>query len=184
MKQLSFIIIIGVFFFASTHIYANAYKMNIMNKQDTTELAAINETITKVFAAISFTKGNPSNMHQLEGLFIEQGMLINYNEATPLILGVKEFIQHFEKQFADGMITELEDKEVHHQTEIYDKIAHRFSFYEARFKSSDTMPFAVGVNSMQLVKVDGQWLVSSMAWNDDNRGNGFFERMIFNEKDE
>ena len=145
---------------------------------DTSELAAINKTIAKVFAAISFTKGNPPNMHQLEELFIEQGMLINYNEATPLILGVKDFIKHFEDQFAQGIITELEDKEVQHQTEIYDRVAHRFSFYEARFKPTDETPFAVGVNSMQLIKVDGQWLVTSMTWNDDNRGDGFFNRVL------
>ena len=37
--------------------------------------------------------------------------------------------------------------------------------------------FARGVNSIQLIKTQEGWRVTRMAWNDDNRGDGFFERM-------
>lgn len=137
------------------------------------ELKAIDQTIEKVFEAISFRKGERPNMYKLIPLFIKEGILINYNEEQPLILKVKDFVDHFEQQVKEGIISELEDKEVRSETKIFGKIAHRFSYYEARFNPSDPTPFAVGVNSIQLIKVNGRWKVTSMAWNDD-KGIGFF----------
>ena len=141
------------------------------------EIKAVNATISKLFDAISFEQGSPPNMHKIKDLFIEGGFLINYNEEAPQIFRVEEFINHFNELFEQGQITGLEDREVHHKTKIYDRIAHRYSFYEARM-SPDQEPFAVGINSIQLIKIGENWKVSSMAWNDDVRGDGFFQRTM------
>ena len=116
-------------------------------------------------------------MPQIQELFIEGGLLINYNEEAPQVFRVDAFIEHFHGLFKQGIITGLEDKEVHHKTKVYDRIAHRYSFYEARATPEDE-PFAVGINSIQLIKIGEEWKVSSMAWNDDSRGDGFFKRTM------
>ena len=141
------------------------------------DIEEVNVTISKLFKAISFEKDSQPNMHQIKDLFIEGGLLINYNEENPQIFSVGEFIDHFNGLYKQGILSGLEDKEVYHKTKVYDRIAHRYSFYEAR-ESPDEEPFAVGINSIQLIKIGENWKVSSMAWNDDLRGDGFFKRTM------
>ena len=148
-----------------------------MSNPQKNEIKEVTATISTLFEAISFEKGNPPNMHNIKDLFVEEGLLINYNEEMPQIFQVGEFIDHFNGLYEQGVITGLQDREVYHKTKIYDRIAHRYSFYEARV-TPDEEPFAVGVNSIQLIKIGGQWKVSSMAWNDDVRGDGFFKRTM------
>jgi len=141
------------------------------------EIEEINKTISKLFAAISFERGSPPNMFQIKELFIEGGLLINYNEEAPQTFRVEDFISHFHDLYDQGKIAALEDREVHHKTKVYDRIAHRYSFYEARASPNEGL-FAVGINSIQLIKIGEDWKVSSMAWNDDTRGDGFFQRTM------
>jgi len=141
------------------------------------EIEKINITVSKLFESISFKKGNQPNMHGIKDLFIDKGLLIDYNKENPQTFHVQDFIDHFTGLFDQGMITGLEDREVHHKTKVYDRIAHRYSFYEARTSPIEE-PFAVGINSIQLIKVGENWKISSMAWNDDVRGDGFFKRTI------
>ena len=141
------------------------------------EIKLVNDTIDKLFAAISFENGMKPNMYKIKDLFIENGLMINYNEENPQTFQVEDFINHFNSLFEEKIITSLEDKEVHHKTKVYDRIAHRYSFYEARV-SPEEEPFAVGINSIQLIKVGNEWKISSMAWNDDVRGDGFFKRTM------
>ena len=143
-----------------------------------TELARLDKTIENIFSAICFGEGQRPNMYKLKAYFLPKGLLINYNEDLPLILPINQFVAHFEKQVEEGGLPCLEDREVKSDTKIYDRIAHRFSFYEARFRPTDEKPFAVGVNSIQLIKLENDWKVSIMAWNDDNRGDGFFNKVM------
>ncbi len=141
------------------------------------ELENLNKTVKQLFAAISFEAGSEPNMPAIRNLFIGEGLLINYNEEEPQVFGVAAFIEHFHGLFQQGIITSLEDREVHHKTKIYDRVAHRYSFYEAR-THPEADPFAVGINSIQFILVGDEWKITSMAWNDDARGDGFFSRTM------
>lgn len=155
---------------------ANAYGQDQQEKHLMTsvenEQRSIEKTIKNLFRAISFRQGEEPNMHKIKSLFIGEGILINYNDPEPLVLPVDEFIVHFNKQFSDGIMTQLEDREIFAETKVFGRIAHRFSYYEARFDKNDEKPFAVGVNSIQLMKINDEWKITSMAWNDD-KGEGF-----------
>lgn len=152
-------------------------KHAMTTEKENKELESIDQVIAKVFEAICFTEEEGPNMHRLKSLFVKEGLLINYNEEEPLILPVTQFVKHFEQLAADGVIPSLEDKELRHETRVYDRVAHRYSFYEAGFKPADE-PFARGVNSIQLINTSEGWKLTSMAWNDDNRGDGFFNRVM------
>ena len=172
-----FTILICISSFLLLKCISKNQKENFMSYPGKVEIKVINATISKLFEAISFEKGSPPNMHKIKDLFIEGGLLINYNEENPQTFRVEEFIDHFNDLYKQGLITGLEDREVHHKTKVYDRIAHRYSFYEARV-SPDEKPLAVGINSIQLIKIGEHWKVSSMAWNDDVRGDGFFKRTM------
>ena len=141
------------------------------------EREQVNMTIAKLFKAFSFEEGNSPNIDRLKDLFMEGGFLINYNEESPQVFRVEAFIQHFKGLVEQGGISGQENREVHHKTKVYDRIAHRYSFYETRRRPGEA-PFAVGIHSIQLIKIGNSWKVSSIAWNDDVRGDGFFKRTM------
>ena len=141
------------------------------------EVEAINVVTSQLMGAISFEEGSQPNISKIKDLFVPGGLLINCNESKAKVLTVDAFIAHFQALHQQEQMTGLYEIEVHHKTKVYDHIAHRFSFYEARV-SKDTDPFAVGINTIQLTKMAGDWKISTMAWNDDARGDGFFERTM------
>ena len=79
---------------------------------------------------------------------------------------VDQFIKAFQEQLSSGTVSSFHEKEVADRTEIFGKIAHRFSTYEAKFDLDAPEPFCIGINSLQYIKVDQSWLVASIIWND------------------
>ena len=138
-----------------------------------TDQEKIDQTIQELFKAICFKKDTATNMRDLIPIFIEGGLLIDYNGEAPIVLTVGDFVDDFEGRVRQGLIQSLDDREVRSFTSIYGKIAHRTSYYEARHSEADPEPFARGVNSIQLIRESDSWKVASMSWNDDT-GMGFF----------
>ncbi len=127
----------------------------------------IQRTIDQLYGSICFTRGSKPDLKLLQRLFIPNGTLINNNNADePAIMSVSEFVTLYEIQIATGAVVEFYESELAHTTEVYGAIAHRFSTYEAKFDRTNPEPFSIGINSIQLVNVHGEWLVSSMVWND------------------
>ena len=140
------------------------------------EIELVNTTVSRFFEALSFEKGTQPNIEKISDLFVTGGLLINCNEESPKAFTVVQFIEHFKGLYGQGEITSLHEREVHHKTKVYEHIAHRYSFYEAR-NSPEEEPFAVGINSIQLVKIGADWKIASFTWNDD-KGDGFFQRTM------
>lgn len=56
------------------------------------------------------------------------------------------------------------EKELARKTIAYGGLVHVWSTYESRIKPDDAKPFDRGINSIQLVKVEGNWKIVSIAW--------------------
>jgi hypothetical protein len=132
-----------------------------------TSMIELEITVTDLYQSICFSKGERPKLEKLKELFIQGGMLINNNADPPLVFTVDQFISAVEGQISKGASTEFQEKEVDQTTEVFGRIAQRFSKYESRLNISDPTPFSVGVNSIQLIKTGGKWLVTSLAWNDE-----------------
>jgi len=130
------------------------------------DLRMIDELTEALYSCISFREGERPDLERLRGLFIEEGMLIN-NNNDPLIFTIDQFLAAIEEQLSAGSLRSFSEREVAERTELFGKVAHRFSTYEARFDPNDPEPLSIGINSIQLVKVGGSWLVSSLVWNDE-----------------
>ena len=139
--------------------------------------AALERTIEGLYAALSFPVGTRPSIGELERYFVEKGVLADMNGAGE-ISAQDEFIERFLALHQNGAITSLHEREAHHVTCVYGRVAHRFSFYEARGEEGDATPFAVGVNSIQLVRFGDDWKVTSWAWHDDAEGRSYFNRLF------
>ena len=133
------------------------------------DLIEINELTNSLYSCISFRKEKRPDVERLKSLFIKEGMLINSND-DPLIFTIDQFAEAIDYQVSAGSLTSFSEREVAEKTEIFGKIAHRFSTYEARFDPDDPEPLSIGINSIQLVKVGDSWFVSCLIWNDEREG--------------
>ncbi|ARS36910.1 hypothetical protein [Pontibacter actiniarum] len=127
----------------------------------------LDELTEALYACISFGKGGQPDLEKLKTFFYKGGRLINNVAAQPQEFTVDQFVDVVAEQVKNGKLEAFSEREVSSKTEVFGKVAHRFSTYEARFDPSSAAPFSVGVNSIQFIKVNGHWLISSMVWDDE-----------------
>ena len=53
---------------------------------------------------------------------------------------------------------------------MFGNIAHAFSTYEAYEDAGRTRFLKRGINSIQLYRVDGEWKIAAMVWDDERPG--------------
>ena len=127
---------------------------------DEKSLAEINETVRELYRVISIKKGETPDWEKFRSLFFSGAQLISNSAEEPLVWSVEEFVDYYRERITDKTIEEFYEGEIAQKTEIFGKIAHRFSTYEAK-------PYKRGINSIQLLKTENKWLVTSLIWNDE-----------------
>ena len=130
------------------------------------ELAALTAAF---LAAVTFTPGERPAYGTIRDLFIPQGVLIK-NVGEPEITTVDEFIAPRQALVDSGALTEFEERELAHITEVFGNVAHRMSTY-AKSGVQDGVRFeARGVISTQFIFTPSGWRMSAMAWDDERPG--------------
>jgi hypothetical protein len=95
-------------------------------------LADINETVKNLYRAISIKKGEMPDWEKFRSLFFPGAQLISNTGEKPLVWSVEEFIAYYRERIKDKTVEEFYEGEIAQKTEIFSKIAHRFSTYEAK----------------------------------------------------
>ncbi len=134
------------------------------------DMEQINNLTGMLYATVCFGEGEEPALDKLDDLFVQGGRLINNNPDSPLIMDAEGFVERVKDMIAGGKLKSFNEREINSVTELFGKIAHRFSTYESRFDPQQTEPFSVGINSIQMVKIKGKWLISSLVWNDRTSG--------------
>jgi hypothetical protein len=119
----------------------------------------------KLYGSICFEKGGAPPVERLYDLFLPEGLMIRNDGEQPTIMSVADFIEAYRQRISSGEITSFYEGELSAITEMFGRIAHRFSTYETKFDLTRDEPFSIGINSIQFVMVDGRWLISSIVWN-------------------
>ena len=130
------------------------------------DMKQINLLTDTLYSAVCFGEDEEAPLGKLDDLFVQGGRLINNNPDSPLIMDTESFVERVKDMIASGKLKSFNEREIYSVTEMFGKIAHRFSTYESRFDPQQTEPFSVGINSIQMVKIKGKWLISSLVWND------------------
>jgi hypothetical protein len=61
-------------------------------------------------------------------------------------------------------ISDWEEREVFAKTEVFGKIAQRFSTYQIRFTAKGKETVRRGINAIQLIQQGVKWYITSLAW--------------------
>jgi hypothetical protein len=136
------------------------------------ELAALTAAFLR---AVTFARGERPDYDAIRGLFIDGGKLIR-NFGEPEVATVDEFIAPRRALVDAGTLTEFEEVEHSHITEVFGNVAHRMSTYGKRGVQNGVPVSARGVMSTQFVRTPEGWRMSSMAWDDERPGLELPER--------
>lgn len=121
--------------------------------------AAIASVISDVYAVISGPAG-PRDWVKFKALFVPEGRLVPVGARGATVLTPDGYIERAGAMMAkEGFF----ESEIARRVERYGNVAHVFSTYESRHAPGDG-PFARGINSIQLVRVAGQWRVLQITW--------------------
>ena len=128
------------------------------------DLAAIDRTIRAVYAVISGPPGQKRDFDKMRSMFapnaqlrvigpkgVRGGTLEDYIAKSGPILEKEGFTEH----------------EFGRRVELYGNLASVWSSYDGRTASGSF--HERGINSFQLVKVDGKWLVASILWQEEGK---------------
>ncbi|MEP7284564.1 MAG: hypothetical protein ABI947_02195 [Chloroflexota bacterium] len=128
------------------------------------------------FNAVSFKEGEKPAYKILYELFIDSGQLIKTSSTLPEICTVSQFIDPRQRTVDSGELTCFKEAETAEITEFFGNVAHRFSTYEKHGISNGSEFEGRGIISIQFIKTEVGWRMSSMAWDDERQGLTIPER--------
>jgi hypothetical protein len=128
------------------------------------------ELLRRFFAAVSFPAGGSPRYQQLQELFSAEGRLIRNSGEVPQDLGVEQFVLDRQRAVDTGDLTSFDEAELTGRTDVFGRIAHRYSSYTKRGVLGGTAFEGRGMISTQFIQEPDGWRISSMAWDDERPG--------------
>ncbi len=133
---------------------------------DKKEKEEIDLLTTNFFNSFTNIDNKTPNVIALKSFFIKEGIIINNTFKDPIIYNTNDFITPREEILTNGTLTDFREHEVSEKTEIFRNIAQRFCHYKKSGKLNGK-PFASeGMKTIQFIKIDNQWKISSVTWSD------------------
>lgn len=130
---------------------------------------AINQAVLNAYDAISFEKGTTPDYEALKAIFTPEATFYNFRYDSLTYYGIDDFVTGFKGSIDAGDLLAFDEVELGGKTEYFGKIAHRISAYGSYIDGADEIG-QKGVNSFQLLNIDGQWLVNSIIWDIEKEG--------------
>ena len=137
------------------------------------DLAGIDQAIRGVYDVISGPPGQKRDFDRMRSLFAPGATLKAIGPKGLRGGSVEDYIKR------NAQILEKEgftERELGRRVEVWGGLATAWSAYDGRTASGSF--HERGINSFQLVKVDGKWLVASILWQEETPGNPLPANMI------
>ncbi len=138
----------------------------------------IDETVDGMYKAVSFERNQRPQFEDMRKVFTKDAVLIDNTGDKPAIYSIDNFIKAVteqwntgidlvKKQPGKGTAPTFQEKEIYSATDVFGNVAQRLSTYKASFEPENPKATTYGVNFIQLVKIGGDWKVSSLIWNNE-----------------
>lgn len=138
---------------------------------------AINQAVLNAYAAISFEEGAPPDFDAIAALFTPTATMYHFRYDTLAAFDITLFVESFKGAVEGGAMTSFSEVELGGETEYFGHVAHRMSSYASYFDGSEEIGER-GVNSFQLLKIDGEWIINSVIWDIEKDGQPIPDRFI------
>lgn len=148
------------------------------------EREQIDALIRALYEVISFDEGGEPDWRRMSTLFSRHARITRITPDGTDYLDVPGFQELMKEALDIGVYTRFFESEVLRDERRFGALAHVLSAYETRRSPAAKEPFARGVNSLQLIKEQGEWKVLSLAWDEERVDNPLTLSNLFTTKDE
>ena len=153
-------------------------------RQPPDDPAQIDALIRTLYDVISFDEGGEPDWERMRTIFSPHARITRVTPEGTDYLDVAGF-QELAKEVLDlGTYTRFFEIEVLRDERRFGALAHVLSAYETRQSRNATKPFARGVNSLQLIREQGEWKVLSLFWDEERADNPLTLRALFDRGEE
>ena len=137
------------------------------------DVASVDAIITALYDVISGPAGQKRDWDRFRGLFAPGARLMPTGRRpngpnVMRILTPEEYVTNIGPQLERGGFFE---REIGRQTQTFGAVTHVFSAYDSKRTLADTVPFARGINSIQLFNDGTRYWVVSIYWDSERPDN-------------
>lgn len=130
------------------------------------DVSAVQSTLDKLYAAFCFEARGSADWDTIRDLCADGAVFVAPISAkkTPRAVGIDEFLRDYHAYVASEAVrnTGLHERIVHTRIDLYGSIAHAYVAFEGFVPGLGTV-MTRGLDSLQLVKVGGEWRVVSFT---------------------
>jgi len=138
---------------------------------------ALDLLTARLYAAFDNIGGKAASIDMLYALFLNDARIVKAVARAPESMPLHEFVESRRAMLSDGSLIDFEESELDQRTEICGHIASRWSLYRKTGRK-DGVGFALrGLKSLQFVRVDGDWKIASLVWDDERPGLRLDDRL-------
>lgn len=127
---------------------------------------SIARLLEQLYAVISFEEGDEPNWEGLKHLFSKHARITRITPEGTDYLDPRGFLAMTQNMLELGAYTSFYEFETGRRIEQFGDVAQVWSFYETRRNRAAREPLGRGVNSIQLIREDGDWRVLSLFWDE------------------
>jgi DNA-binding beta-propeller fold protein YncE len=137
------------------------------------DVASVDAIIAALYDVISGPAGQKRDWDRFRSLFAPGARLIPTGrrpDSTRVmrVITPDEYATNIGPQLENGGFFE---REIGRRTESFGAVTHVFSAYDSKRAAADTVPFARGINSIQLFNDGKRWFVVTIFWDSERKDN-------------
>ena len=137
------------------------------------DVSSIDNIIAALYDVISGSAGQKRDWDRFRGLFAPGARLIPTGRRPD---GTHAMRTLTPEEYATNAVPRLErngfiEREIGRRVEQFGGIAHVFSTYDSKRLATDSVPFARGINSIQLLNDGKRWWVVTIFWDSERPDN-------------
>ena len=128
--------------------------------------AEAEKVVAELYRLVTMEPGTSPDWDAVRPLFLEEAVVVLRSSRTAMtVFDLEGWIQDFKDAIDkwDMSTRGFEEKLLKMKTQVFGDIAHCFAVYRAGFITGENLPSNVGLDSIQLIRRDGRWLVVSIT---------------------
>ena len=137
------------------------------------KVQTLDSTIENLYAVISGEKGEARDWELMRYLFHPDARLIPSGKKEDDTFGARYMtVDDYINTSGDWLIENgFFEKEIHREVNTFGNITQAFSTYESFRSEADELPFARGINSIQLLNDGNRWWIINIYWTQESEQN-------------
>ncbi|MFT5501587.1 MAG: hypothetical protein ACI88G_001725 [Woeseiaceae bacterium] len=141
-----------------------------MNEFYDVDKSAIDLVVNRFFSAFTNVDGKIVDLEDLANIFLPGGVIVKTCGESPAVCNLAEFIAPRRELLNGGDLQNFSEEEVWERTDIVGSVAQRLCVYTKSGVLSGQKFTSKGMKSIQLIKTEAGWKISSVAWDDEREG--------------